>query len=188
MAVVTRWLPAIAAGLVIVLGAALRVSPEGAGGRGAPPGGDPPARAGGSPVRGGDPPDSTGASAARGGERPARAGESPGGADATLARLSARPPSSVPVVEPPLPPAGQGEGEWTLQVGLFCDPATIASARRELVPGAFLSSARHDGRECARLCWGRFATKEDARRATPPGGWTHAARGGFPVRVTEASR
>jgi len=58
---------------------------------------------------------------------------------------------------------GAGEG-WTLQFMLACDPANVAAKAAVLEddPDFYLLPKRHDDRDCYRVCWGVYASRERA--------------------------
>lgn len=58
-------------------------------------------------------------------------------------------------------------GGWTLQFTVMCDPAHIRPKLAALggYDRVYLLPARLDDRQCFRLCWGAFATREGALAA-----------------------
>jgi septal ring-binding cell division protein DamX len=92
------------------------------------------------------------------------------------------PPSPAPVALPP----GRTREEWlalaerdqrvlqqepraryTIQLELVCELPSLEEAWRYDRRGAmWLASAEHRGRPCFRVFWGRYASLDEARRAT----------------------
>ena len=62
---------------------------------------------------------------------------------------------------------GHASGEWTAQLGLFCDPARVRELFDQFggqAPFHILPSD-HRGQACFRICWGQYGTAAEAKAA-----------------------
>ena len=62
---------------------------------------------------------------------------------------------------------GRASGEWTAQLGLFCDPARVRELFEQFgdLASFHILPSRHMDQACFRICWGQYGTAAEAKAA-----------------------